>query len=827
MKYLLFVLLLVYSITTQAATHLAAQSHDVVQEKVFLHIDNNCYFTSDTIWYKAYAVRADNHYPTDISRILYVELLNEQGYLVERQQLLMGEDGQAHGQFALADSLWTGYYEIRAYTKWMRNFGDECAFSRVVPIYEKYNEQSDYPSKAMPVKVTAGDYTIEYPLPKCNIRFYPEGGHLVYGLASRVAFEVQNEQTKRINASGVLMEDGQMIQTLQCNNDGRGIFSFVPKKGSKYQTQWVVNHQTYYEEFPQIEDVGYTLRVDRTNSHLDITIHCNEDALIAKPIHLTVSCRGKTYATHPVTFTQDRYCLLSLDTDSFPAGVNMVTLYAEQALASRLFFIPPTEKALVKAKITGTTKNLQPYERQVWDISLSPQATHQSFSIAVRDKLQMDESYDKRNIITELLLQSELRGFIENIDKYFHDSEALDLLMMIQGWSRYDWHPSALVYEMEKSPSISGQMFDVNTRLWQQTKGKKALFASLFLKDDNVYDEHIHENTYHFKGAMFADSLGRFRIEYTPFTGNGILQLSGFYADKLGKKRYGKFVHDTHIFIKTEDFFMKHPKQYSWYEVNEPLWRNTFDQETDTAAIMLNEVFVQSKKRRFRKRGDLQPVITYSFNDFLNEYWDHATYNSDYLFTNQNYDIQNIIVYLQQKMLRYYTGNNAHVGVMFNGNYIHPTNEQYTDIMKRYSFLHKIDSLKIITDLPCRPTYYRLSYPTRWIPVGTTSPIDIPMSQVGFVNFQTFPNDEERFVEGRYITLHGFHQPAEFYSPDYSKIPMPEKTDYRRTLFWNPSITTDETGRTHIEFYNNKVCTEVDVEIEGITATGLFIVNEP
>ena len=76
---------------------------------------------------------------------------------------------------------------------------------------------------------------------------------------------------------------------------------------------------------------------------------------------------------------------------------------------------------------------------------------------------------------------------------------------------------------MEKSPSISGQMFDVNTRLWQQAKGKKALFASLFLKDDNVYDEHIHENTYHFKGAMFADSLGRFRVEYTPFTGNGIL----------------------------------------------------------------------------------------------------------------------------------------------------------------------------------------------------------------------------------------------------------------------------------------------------------------
>ena len=94
------------------------------QEKVYLHIDNTCYFVGDTIWYKAYVTRADKGWLTDLSKIMYVELLTPDGYLVERQQLKM-EDGTADGAFTLNDSLYAGYYELRAYTRWMLNFGKQ------------------------------------------------------------------------------------------------------------------------------------------------------------------------------------------------------------------------------------------------------------------------------------------------------------------------------------------------------------------------------------------------------------------------------------------------------------------------------------------------------------------------------------------------------------------------------------------------------------------------------------------------------------------------------------------------------------------------------
>ena len=92
------------------------------QEKVYVHLDNTCYFVGDTIWYKGYVTRSDKGTLTDMSKILYVELLTPDGFLVERQQLEM-PNGTANGAFVLTDSLYAGYYELRAYTRWMLNFG--------------------------------------------------------------------------------------------------------------------------------------------------------------------------------------------------------------------------------------------------------------------------------------------------------------------------------------------------------------------------------------------------------------------------------------------------------------------------------------------------------------------------------------------------------------------------------------------------------------------------------------------------------------------------------------------------------------------------------
>ena len=106
------------------------------QEKVYLHLDNNSYYQGDTIWYKAYVVQAETNKPTQISKPLYVELLDQLGNIVNRQ-ILEIKDGHAIGQIPLTNSFFSGYFELRAYTKWMLSAPEPSYYSRVLPVYRK------------------------------------------------------------------------------------------------------------------------------------------------------------------------------------------------------------------------------------------------------------------------------------------------------------------------------------------------------------------------------------------------------------------------------------------------------------------------------------------------------------------------------------------------------------------------------------------------------------------------------------------------------------------------------------------------------------------
>ena len=141
---------------------------NIPQEQIFIHTDNTCYFLGDTLYYKAYVRRSDG-LPSRVSKVLYVELLNQDGYLVQRQ-LLELERGEAYGDFVLNDTLYGGYYELRAYTRWQLNWGEyehphteyaekwffskrmakeyyrdyEKLYSKVFPVYDKPKSPGDY-----------------------------------------------------------------------------------------------------------------------------------------------------------------------------------------------------------------------------------------------------------------------------------------------------------------------------------------------------------------------------------------------------------------------------------------------------------------------------------------------------------------------------------------------------------------------------------------------------------------------------------------------------------------------------------------------------------
>ena len=443
-----------------------------VQEKVYVHMDNSCYFIGDTIWYKAYVMRADDLTLTDISKILYVELLSPDGLVVERQRVVVGNRGYSCGQFALKDSLYSGYYEVRAYTRWMLNFNvthrsytrdakhmfysNQMAkdffrdwqglYSRVFPVYSKPEQEGDYGGRYMYTRPK--QRVLKSPSEDLHVSFYPEGGQLVEGVPGRVAFEVTDQDGEAVNVQGKL-SNGTPLQTVYM---GRGLVDVTPT-GSQLSATFNWKGKNYSFKLPKAERRGVTLRYDDTM----VTIRGAAPDKQGVGCAVAVLCRGQLAWFMKLEAHGDEQ-KFTIPTSRFPSGVNelMVLNAKGKILASRLFFVNNNDVSVGLQVDTHGKTDFQPYE----PISLTAKAEMPAlFSISVRDAGADEVSYDDGNIMTDMLLSSELKGFIAHPAYYFEKDDevhrqALDLLMMVQGWRRY--RPTHILYEPEQSLVYEG-----------------------------------------------------------------------------------------------------------------------------------------------------------------------------------------------------------------------------------------------------------------------------------------------------------------------------------------------------------------------------------
>ena len=470
----------------RSALELGSQAQ--VQEKVYVHTDNECYFVGDTLWYKAYVVRADDLRPTDMSRLLYVELLSPDGLLVERQTIIVSPTGYTCGQFALRDSLYSGYYELRAYTRWMLNFNvrhhryrrdDTWAFynrqmaadyfrvwdglySRVLPIYSKPSEPGDYDTRRM------------YQRPKTRlprqkkddlqVTFYPEGGHLIAGVENRVAFEVTDQHGEAVSIKGTVAADDVSPVGISTEYMGRGSFLVTPgSKRLKASFHW--RGKEWTAKLPEAEEQGAAIRLD-DNGQLTIeTRGLPQD----KDFGLSVMCRGRLVHFQNSSSLPSR---ISLYTDSLPTGVNELTFFDSDGRiwADRLFFVNRHDyDSLLITSDIAPTRTYSPYERASVQVRLAGVTAPTTFSLSIHDTNTDEPSYDDGNLMTDLLLSSDLRGFVASPAHYFEADDAmhrrhLDLLMMVQGWRKYKWLELAdtqrqMRYKPETTMTIEGAVY--------------------------------------------------------------------------------------------------------------------------------------------------------------------------------------------------------------------------------------------------------------------------------------------------------------------------------------------------------------------------------
>ncbi len=538
--------------TIVAKTEKLATEHPF--EKVYLHFDKPYYAVGDTIWFKAYLTIGPIHQPSDLSSIIYVDVISPRDSIVKSLKLPT-VNGVGFGDVTLSPKFFSeGNYHIRAYTNWMRNFGPDYFFNKTITIGDVYNNSGapkisftktkknkdllinarllfknrdgnanaekkvswtvqnagETMAKGKGTTDKSGAITINFPGGQLNasdeaslvtviepddknavtntfplkslfattdVQFFPEGGELIRGVRSKVAFKAVNPGGLGVNVSGSVVDNlGNEVATFESQHAGMGIFPLLPDSDKTYKA--IVTFPDGSKntcDLPNVRPDGINLAVNNNDpDNLNIKVATN--AVYFKEYRnkgfYIVAQSGGTICYTGLATLQGLVYTGSIPKSKFPTGVLQVTLFAAngEPLSERIVFIQHNDaldislntdlsayktRQLVKMTVTAKSKTLP---------------VQGSFSVAVIDETKVPVEEDaETTILSCLLLTSDLRGFIEQPNYYFNHADAkkladLDILMLTQGYRRFsytnilaDKYPP-LTFLPEKGIDISGTL---------------------------------------------------------------------------------------------------------------------------------------------------------------------------------------------------------------------------------------------------------------------------------------------------------------------------------------------------------------------------------
>ena len=523
------------------------------QEKVYLHFDNTGYFKGERIFFKAYSIRTDTGAPSNISKVLYVELLNPSGDVVQTHKVKM-ENGVGYGDLPLDSVFGTGFYEVRAYTRYMRNWGNDVGFSRVFPVYRKPKVEGDY----MKPQIDELSYIHRLPDGRAKldagyvpgkkrssnsykVGFYPEGGDLVVGLTSKVAFRVLDEDGRFAEVMGIVTDpQGNDVCTVSSNSDGLGLFELTPSIGTYKLVLTTAEGKRQDFKLPEAKADGCVLSVNTLDDNITAGIR-SSDGLEGQLLGYTLMNRGNVVSYD--TLSAEPLVELEFDRQQLPAGVNQLTVFNAQGqiLGERLFFVCPMKSDNDSIHLTTTTTELRPCGKVRVEVKSAPNA---ELSFSAMDAATLTDG-KTGNAMTWMLLSSDVKGYIANPDYYFEADDrqhrqASDLLMMVQGWRRYDWHLYTGAKKWKDIDGFPGKFQPIENQLyihgqlkpdqnkWRKKHPVSGVDLRVFLFNttgENATGEH-------YTGEAVTDSVGGYAFKMPDLEGEWEMQMQTKYNDK-------------------------------------------------------------------------------------------------------------------------------------------------------------------------------------------------------------------------------------------------------------------------------------------------------
>ena len=612
------------------------------QERVYLHFDNTAYYLGETLWFKAYVSFGVDNRPSALSKVLYVELVAPEGYVVETKKYKLDDNGCCNGEFELNPLLLSGYYEIRAYTRYMLNWGKDVVFSRVFPIFDKVNADNwDFKNMLDRRRAFFQDGKwVTHELPDMTLDFYPESGHLVNGLQSRVAFELREEDGLFSEEKIRILNGDEVVVEALPAHQGKGLFEFTPVAGAKYRAETIVKNEKgkakkFTFSLPEISDEGAVIRVTEVADSIKVEISNNFSDV--DELGLVLLHRG-TMGFYKKIDAKNRHKCLSFAKNELPEGVNRAVLFIDEntPLAERQFFV--THDALCDK--TQETVGLRVLANGYYfnNLSLSPNekvtikivrkdgkpiSDATNLSLAVSDAQGQQVTSYSHDIYTYMLLGSEIKGYIPDARQYFDPSnkyrkQHLDLVMLTHGWTSYSWQnltrkKIVIPQPIERGITLKGTFYQKRNERRFGHLGE----VKLTPQADNLVRLDIATDGK--KGQMSTfrtDSTGGFVLEFDDFYGRRVASLKPQTVFKHSQNISYTFALDRYYSpgFRLYDYWERHMGVPMSKSVADSLVRlNPFE-------YMLSSVEVLAKKR---KETNGRPPHSEMRLNYLDE-WEYA-----------------------------------------------------------------------------------------------------------------------------------------------------------------------------------------------------------
>jgi hypothetical protein len=804
-------------------------------EKLYLQTDRVSYYPGEDIWFKAYLIDAADRLLSGHSKNMHVELISPASEIIDSLIVRLNE-GLGNGDFRLPDKLNSGPYLLRAYTNYMRNFGDQFFYKKYITIINPADVAKSFSDSADNKKNTFG------------INFFPEGGSLVDNVMSVIAFKAVDDNGSAGEVSGeIYSSTGEKVTEFKSSHKGMGTFKLSPVSGLKYYA--VSKNQDGKPdryEIPVSFSQGVVLSVSgNQDGMLSLMIKTNSETLplvLDHDLILNVSVRNLAFKTYSFRM-KSLNSYFNIPTDDLPDGIIMLTLSGlnEMPFCERLVYIKNLEDVRLNLETDKALYNRRDSVSLKISLTGSTHMPQNAFlSLSAVDNFFADNfSGFPTTISSWFLLESDVHGPVEEPSYYFDPSNQdrlkdLDLLLITQGWRDFKWKYENNKYLPEQGFTISGKI-------------RKKFFDTPV--KNSVVNLGIFNGSKPYIFIIPVDSSGKFSLGGIDLTGP--VKVVATITD-IKDNQKGWLIIDTLRYVPEPVKSSTIPQGIS-YKNKEQIIRlsdkNSIIKENLKSFIQHSESKL-SLQRKYKLSDTIMPgevIITAKRQDALESPRERSR---RYLMGTPDREVEITPIlesYPNTFMLiknRYISPSHIHgIPGLVNGEDLDPGMHNPMFLIDgAVSSREDVEALPLkwvkridIMDNPNSWSVWanRMRMSEKNTDNGqSTGPSDSsndgPLD--GVVSIILKDDSEIEQVKPSYslnMSFSGFNEPRIFYSPTHhTTLESDYKPDLRTTLFWDPDIRVENNKNVFLNYFNADTPAKVKVIVEGITSTGIPVTGK-